>query len=464
MNEIDRIKALLTNLVGQEPPLNPTWIDSPKSFFKGKGIGYSQFNELLLSFGLDRISIDFFLYLARKELPYDSTSVIESIDDLEVGINRFRVFAVFRFGNVKYAFKTLSKIGEEGSFKKWLETLEPKGEKYFINRHNQILITKSIDEKDTFYLGYLIADELEEALKVTPDDLNLLQEKAKMKEVKELGFYNFGCYLASDHLDVYIATSMRLKHEYIFVNRITKEIFSDPKIKRLKLRWFDPTQVFCSNRIDKGLLEGLMLKRAKCTIYLAQETDTFGKDSELASTLAQGKPVIAYVPEGNKNDVDELIQDLVKIHENKKTKFEIIVDQLLIFKPDIAWKDESFRQLLNNPNEENLERITKIFYKTVKEHYNKRYNTIKYNHPLGIQVNIDTGVANGVLVVRDVKQCVELLHALLTGDNLGFNLEIESGKKGEYLLLKENISDSVFRVVTNDKMLTNTFWNYYTKS
>ena len=39
-----------------------------------------------------------------------------------------------------------------------------------------------------------------------------------------------------------------------------------------------------------------MLKRAKCTIYLAGETETLGKDSELAATLAQGKTVIAYVP------------------------------------------------------------------------------------------------------------------------------------------------------------------------
>jgi hypothetical protein len=40
-----------------------------------------------------------------------------------------------------------------------------------------------------------------------------------------------------------------------------------------------------------------MLRRASCTIYLAQESDTLGKDSELASTLAQGKPVVAYIPD-----------------------------------------------------------------------------------------------------------------------------------------------------------------------
>src|SRR5207249_585684 len=35
---------------------------------------------------------------------------------------------------------------------------------------------------------------------------------------------------------------------------------------------------------------------AQCTVYSVQDTDTLGKDSELAATLAQGKPVIAFVP------------------------------------------------------------------------------------------------------------------------------------------------------------------------
>ena len=65
----------------------------------------------------------------------------------------------------------------------------------------------------------------------------------------------------------------------------------------LNLRFFDPTQSYMSNRVNKGLVESLMLKRAKCTVYSVQDTDTLGKDSELAATLAQGKPVIAYVPE-----------------------------------------------------------------------------------------------------------------------------------------------------------------------
>ena len=39
-----------------------------------------------------------------------------------------------------------------------------------------------------------------------------------------------------------------------------------------------------------------MLKRAGVTVYMAQKSDTFGKDSEASAALGQGKPVIVYVP------------------------------------------------------------------------------------------------------------------------------------------------------------------------
>ena len=79
---------------------------------------------------------------------------------------------------------------------------------------------------------------------------------------------------------------MRRRHEYLEIAEFTNAVFQDDRVRDLHLRWFDPTQAYCIDRIDKGLAEALMLKRAKCTLYLAQELDTLGKDSELASTLA----------------------------------------------------------------------------------------------------------------------------------------------------------------------------------
>ncbi len=89
-------------------------------------------------------------------------------------------------------------------------------------------------------------------------------EKRRAEIIKH-GKSNQLAYLASDHMDVYVATSMRLKHEYYAVNKTISRISNHEHLKDLNLRWFDPTQAYCEDRIDKGLAEGLMLKRAKCT-------------------------------------------------------------------------------------------------------------------------------------------------------------------------------------------------------
>ncbi len=123
----------------------------------------------------------------------------------------------------------------------------------------------------------------------------------KLAKAREIGRTNTNIYLIWDYIDVYFATSMRKKWEFETLYDLISSLFKDKKLSSLKLRYFDPTQSYEKCPIDKGLIEGLMLKRAKCTIYSSQEMDTLGKDSELAITLAQGKPVIAFVPEININ-------------------------------------------------------------------------------------------------------------------------------------------------------------------
>jgi hypothetical protein len=63
--------------------------------------------------------------------------------------------------------------------------------------------------------------------------------KQKMEDTIKIGIENHKAYLASDHMDVYVATSMRHKHEYLFISRIAEEIFEDKELKRLKVRYFD---------------------------------------------------------------------------------------------------------------------------------------------------------------------------------------------------------------------------------
>src|SRR4029078_1006660 len=129
------------------------------------------------------------------------------------------------------------------------------------------------------------------------------------------------------------------------------ELFEN-HLKEIPLRWFDPTQSYDENIIDKGILEGLMLKRAKCTIYMAQESDTLGKDSELASTLAQGKPVIAYIPFFSSTAQDQYVERLLKVilaGAPALSERQVILRQLQVFRPQAAWEDEQVIRWIANP-------------------------------------------------------------------------------------------------------------------
>ena len=307
---------------------------------------------------------------------------------------------------------------------------------------------------------------------------------------------NTAVYLTWDFMDVYVATSMRERWEYESTHMLLEEIFRrDPRLRRLQVRYFDPTQSFSTNRIDKGLVEALMLKRAKCTLYLAQETDTLGKDSELASTLAQGKPVVAFVPEikdVEKYAIDiagrpldfvlkrwlllgaeeiftepECLQDLGKLATKKRRSGIERADTL-------TWMDRLFVSLrkvcaqrtfnLFEPEEADLKsslgddysQICGVLAIAEKHYFDKRARTLRESHPLAIQVHLETGVANGVLVVRNAMQCANLLYNLLINDNR-FRIRRNQGMTE----LIEMISGCPYRVVTEDLKLRNSFWNFY---
>lgn len=126
---------------------------------------------------------------------------------------------------------------------------------------------------------------------------------AEVKGARLDGHKNLEQYInVADDMDVYVATSMRDDRDYREMKVFTDAVFGRADVARLNLRYFDPTQAYCPNKYDKGLVECLMIRCAKVTIYCAQRQDTMGKDSELAITLGQGKPVIVYVPEGPEYD------------------------------------------------------------------------------------------------------------------------------------------------------------------
>jgi hypothetical protein len=120
--------------------------------------------------------------------------------------------------------------------------------------------------------------------------------------------------------------------------------------------------------------------------------------------------------------------------------------------------DDPVAQGLRDQFPDEIARLCRLIAEAERRIYDKRAGTLKRSHPLAIQVNLDTGVANGVLVVRTIDECARLLRGLLTNS---LEFELEESQEDQMWYLKETISGCVFRVVTKDRKLTNCFWNFY---
>jgi hypothetical protein len=455
------VLALIEKLTGQSCPLNRAVPQFAADLIAdvSRGLGHGQFNELLLSLGYDRISHGFFQFLVDGSTKYDyrTGAAIHSIEQLSHGVDRFRKLGMVLYGNVKFAFKKLSSNSE--FLRNALSVMEARPEESYRARHDPIHPITKIPSDKTYFLGYVVDGEIQKRLKANPDDGAAIQDKRTREGVVEVARKNYESYLVSDHLDVYVATSMRERHEYQSVHELTEEIFGQAHLKDLKFRYFDPTQAHCKDRLDKGLAEALMLKRAKCTLYFVGESDTLGKDSELASTLAQGKPVVAYVPDPPSDYAEKLLDKLVATYADKSRQ-AILLEQLRLFDPKAAWNDSEVRKWVDDPSKIDTALATKRLQIAIQCHYDSRALTLRDVHPLGIQVNLSNGVANGVLVVRHVHECAELVKRVVLR-TLEFEVEEHNIQGNSYLHLRETISRCVFRVVTGDKMLMNSFWNFY---
>ena len=270
------------------------------------GLNYEQFNELLLLFDQDRVTQAFFdFFFANAGNPL-------KLNEFPDRIARFRGFAMLKFGDFRFAYKKLSRQSEIEFFAELGPYARPSSTvlETFAARPCPALRIEKITKDKTWCLGYIAkgiyqteAATVSDEIKKDPLNRALLTQAdtyerlgAAIHETEAQGLRNTDVYLTWDYMDVYVATSMRKRWEFEETADFVNELFESECIQTLKLRYFDPTQSQCASRIDKGLVEALMLKRALCTVYMVQESDTMGKDSELASTLAQGKPVIAFVP------------------------------------------------------------------------------------------------------------------------------------------------------------------------
>jgi len=337
-----------------------------------------QLNSLLTECGRPSVSLSFFEYF------FPNFSERIRLGDFINGVIKFQKVALWKYGSFSVAFEKLR--GSLNIFEELkgvpFDSVDPVPEDVFTRRIPFDFI-QDLTPDERYILGYTAH------IKRFSDDL--------VARTKDIGKRNAREYITIDVLDVYVATSMAGKEpeDYASFKKLLEEIFKHPELAKLNLRYFDPTVAYCEERVIKSLLEALMLKRAKLTVYVAGEEDSFGKDSECAATLVQGNPVVVYVEETNGNR---------------------------------------------------------------KERLDRRAQRFRDIHPLGLQVCQQTGVANGVIVVRNPQDCRDVIRGLLL-----HNLSVKLDKIPAGFVLKEEKTQSTLRVAIDDVLLTHSFRNFYFK-
>lgn len=200
-------------------------------------------------------------------------------------------------------------------------------------------------------------------------------------------------------LDVYVATSMRTKDNFLSMAKNCYEIFheSPPSIKEFNLRYFDPTISAAEGHDDKGLIECLMVKCAKVLVYTSGISDSYGKDVEAAMALTSGKPVIFLCPDVRRYNISKNIHPLTKLID-----FETgVANGAMVAK--------------------NVQEVRSLLHRLFK-------NEMTY---------------------------------MLTSANVEVeNLQGDSIQKTNFKL-KETMTTSTIRIQTSDLFLTKSFWNYF---
>ncbi len=348
---------------------------------------------------------------------------------------------------------------------------------------------------------------MREAEALAPVAQRDIDAKKRTEQVAEM---NLSRYLAADHLDLYMATSMRTDADFISVNRFADQLSRHAEVRPLKLRYFNPTQSWIEDRVAKGLVEALMLRRAQFAIYMAQKSDSFGKDSEASVALGQGKSVVVYVPklcvpelqidseEFGRRSRQELFALLQKAGDKVIDELDQTIDhealhaQLLTVRlagatdevvagivnshwadfdlygeddriKDPAtksqyrgWLDAVVKQTEIPPLGDDVKRELLGILISRAVRFEARAALFRESHPLALQVIHTTGVINGMLVVRSVDACAKVLKGLVANE-LEYDLEIDD----ENYRLIERSSRSTVRVISRHLLIRNAFSRYF---
>jgi len=294
-------------------------------------------------------------YYHVKDYTFDDrfSNVIYSLEQLRWGLERVFIDCLFIFGNIDIGFKELCKLNEEElsnlSKKQMFDTpmIATRGKALSfidVKRNDRYLVSEmacktlgdgNLDVKEfteALIQEYKKALELgiknpkfkdllsgayskdydavqmslftfEEVLEDTVRSEKEIRDKSeslakRFISARTAAVNNTKLFLSLvNDLDVYVATSMRTKDNFLAMADFCNDVFKSEELKKYNLRYFDPTISATTSHEDKGLIECLMVKAARMLIYHSGDKDSYGKDAEAAMALCLGKPVIFYCGE-----------------------------------------------------------------------------------------------------------------------------------------------------------------------
>lgn len=323
-----------------------------------------QFDQLLSLQNIKCISDGFFRFywLTKPEHFYklqeinldEDTKTINSIEQLYWGFNRLFTDCLYVYGNIQKGFEKLAGL----SYDELLKTFEKfKVNTEQIKSRGNTLKFNTIEKDDRYLISemacktfaniksgqglrekliasyeeaarkgikypkfrsvldgtYLPNDDMQTSMFATrellddevhgKDDLIDKADKLyqRFENAHSQALENTNLYLSLvNDLDVYVATSMRTKENFIEMANFCEQVFKSSELSEFNLRYFDPTMSAADSHEDKGLIECLMVKSARMLIYSTGEKDSYGKDVEAAMALCLGKPTIFYCKEGGR--------------------------------------------------------------------------------------------------------------------------------------------------------------------
>ncbi len=291
------------------------------------------------------------------EIP-EGTDTIKSLEQLKWGFNRIIIDTLYVYGNIQKGYETLCNLSIQeitGIFSKHLfntSQIQKRGntlhfeqidrnDRYLISEmafnsfsnlknrdelinmlcdsyqnaysqgntrpsYNDLLGGKYAEKKNytqtSMFPEYCYAELLEQRIESKEDLLEKSRELAdRWDAAHKKALKNTELYLSlvSD-LDVYVATSMRTKDNFMNMAKFCEQVFKSEELKEYDLRYFDPTISAADSHEDKGLIECLMVKSARMLIYQTGDRDSYGKDVEAAMALCLGKPTIFFCSDDQK--------------------------------------------------------------------------------------------------------------------------------------------------------------------